>query len=134
MIVEGCGGEAHLDLRTGRYLCGDDDGLMGRPYDLFRDDPDPAKSKPKQAVGVPPCHVGAMARSEEKASAHYSLAANDEGDLVVLRPGDPSVHLSIAAGQMPLISPEEDRYAVVDDASVVLYALPSGAILAKLVF
>lgn len=132
LVVEGCGGEAHIDLATGKYRCGDSDGLMGAPYEPFgRESPRPAK-----AIGVPPCgDAGALNLSLIDLSPNYRSMSTESG-IVLAGPNGLRIELSetISTTLALAVSPKEDRFAVIEGNKVVVRALPGGAVLNELSF
>ena len=132
LVVEGCGGEARLDMTTGRYVCGDGAQLMGAPYE-----PQGPQAPPPRSVGVPPCHDGGafgMGGSDVSLSRHYRAESNASGAELV-GPGNlrlPLPTTGAIAGEVA-VSPKEDRCAYVDEGGkVIVRALPSGALLSEL--
>ena len=110
--IEGCGGIAKLDLATGRYLCGDNEGVLGAEYEMMANPTHPRRKVPK----VPVCE-------ETNAdflpiSAHYKYSYTEE-ELI----GPNGLHIKMPR---PTIAPDESRAAFVRDQKLVVLALPSG--------
>lgn len=132
LVVEGCGGEAHIDLATGKYRCGDSDPLMGAPYEPFgRENPRPAK-----AIGVPACgDGGAFNSSLIDLSPNYRSVSTQDG-IALAGPNGLRIALSetVSTTLALAVSPKEDRYAVIEGNKVIVRALPGNAVLSELSF
>jgi hypothetical protein len=128
LILEGCGGEAHLDVATGKFKCGDDDGLMGASYPITAPNHPPAR--PPQAIGVPPCHSGTNAASSVTSlGAGYSLEWNEQG-VALLGPNNLRIHLPEYA--RPVVAPAGDRFAYPDGTKVIVKSLPANALISTI--
>ena len=126
--LTGCGGESRLDVRSGRFLCGDNDGLMGRPYDVIPGGP---HERPKQAVGVPVCHTEAEREHRaEVVSAHFRVGMEGEDSVLT---GAHKERIVLGPGYLaPVVTKDEARVAVIVGTHVVERALPSGNVLRTL--
>jgi hypothetical protein len=126
LILEGCGGEARLNVTTGKFSCGDGDGLMGQSYDST------SQTRPSQAIGVPRCRADADSSTTlSPVSAHYVHEQGPDTNVLI---GPGSVRVKLEEGIRPSVSPKEDRFAYTDGTTVFLRALPSGAPLSPLTF
>jgi hypothetical protein len=123
-VLHGCGGESRLEVRSGRFLCGDDDGLMGAPYGMGIS---VERVKPARAVGVPPCHPREeLERGLASLAEHYRLESAETGATVVST-ASPSTRIAVpSSGALPVVSSDESRLATSDGVHVTEYALPSG--------
>ena len=120
LVIEGCGGVARLNLGTGRFVCGDNAGVMGGPYLAM--DTTTKFTPPK----VPACTV-----AEE--TSHQTLGTRGlytylMDDKVVRGPGATTIQLE-PDSSMPALSLAEDRMAYVNDKKIVVRELPSGKVL-----
>jgi len=125
LTLQGCGGESRLDVGTGRFVCGDNDGLMGQPYDMM---PGQSHERPKQALGVPACNtVAEREQGLSRLSPHYRL----EYDLVLTAVAGPhGVRVVLGEGvTSTAIAKDESRVAYIVGNHVVERALPSGKVL-----
>jgi len=122
--VEGCGGFARLNLSTGRYLCGDSDGVMGGAYEAM--DPDGSSRPGRPRPQAPPCSdPQAVTGDHVKLSALYTLAVERNA---VLRKGAPEIQLEPDAS-MPVVVGNEQWLAYLHDKKLLIRTLPSGALL-----
>lgn len=118
--LEGCGGIAKIDLGAGKWLCGDNEGVRGAPYEPMAG-PSVRRMLPK----VPRC-----SKSEEgsrqllDADGRYEWLYDENA---VLGEGGTRIQLEPEAGT-PVLTRKRDRLAYVLGHKVVMRALPSGAI------
>jgi hypothetical protein len=130
LILEGCGGEARLDVATGKFQCGDADGLMGGDYEMLM--PAPKRTRPPQASGVPPCRASANPSvSYSRLAAGYSREWGPDEQALV---GPKGVRIVLPGNAMPVVAPTGDRFAYPSDDKVIVRSLPSGATLQELTF
>jgi hypothetical protein len=128
--IEGCGGESRLLLATGKYLCGDSDGLMGAPYEMGLDPR--MKGRPAAAIGVPVCHSQeerehALWRVSERFALESTAAGN-----VIVGPGHARIPVPESTVN-PAVSPDESRFVTSDGVHVVEHAIRSGAVVRTVV-
>lgn len=119
LVVEGCGGVARLNVGTGRYVCGDNAGVMGGPYA-------PMDERKITAPKAPAC-TAADDTAHQSVGSHgsYTYLLDEK---IVRGPGGASVQLESDAS-MPVLSPNEDRMAYVTGDAIMLRELPSGTAL-----
>lgn len=133
LVVEGCGGEAQLDLASGKYRCGDSDQLMGAPYEPRGPG---TEARPAQSIGVRPCgDGGAFSSSIIQLSASYRSVSTQDG-VALVGPGAVRFALPETAAVTGglAVSPKEDRFAVVTGDAITVRALPGGSVLRELKF
>jgi hypothetical protein len=125
--LDGCGGEAKLDLQTGNYACGDDPGLLGAPYDMGVGLP----GRPRMPTGrerVPRCAKGDSQTTRLGSSDTYRLDQSDHY-AVVFNGG--ALSLGDDAGY-PVIAPDESEIAYTSGDRVVVRSLPGGKTVTEL--
>ena len=121
--IEGCGGMARLDLASARYVCGDNGGIMGAPYEPMTGPGGMAHFKQPVAPRCSP-QEDDQPRQPLGPSGTYSYAF----DAQILF-GGPGTKIQLEEGiSIPAISPKEDRLAYVLGKKVIVRALPSGAV------
>jgi hypothetical protein len=129
LLLEGCGGEARLDLASGRFLCADSEGLLGAPYEMLPG----GFMGPRIVAGreqVPRCTGGnAQMAMSLGASGRYRLMHGEH--LAVTHEGG-QIDLEEDAGY-PVIGPGEELFAYARGPRVYLRALPGGEVRAELV-
>lgn len=131
LVLEGCGGEARLDLTTGKYRCSDDIGLVGAAYEMEaaslslgrgRQAPAGRENLPrctKQDEGMP-YGVGHTGR--------YTMHDN-----VVSRSGSPPTTITLEEhASMPSFALDDSQMAYVVDDRVVVRSLPAGTVVREL--
>lgn len=127
-IVDGCGGEARLNLRTGRYACGDVAELLGAPYDMGFGGAAPRKLLPDR-VGLPKCtSAGASFVSPLDGSDRYFV--RNETRSAILDGSRPLFELEEGA-ITPTLSPDETRLAYELAGAITVRELPSGRVLLR---
>lgn len=129
--VEGCGGEARLDLATGVYACSDDPGLAGAPYDVGIPGPG-TRSAPHGRGHLKPCtpRNGDYGRAVPLGtSRRYQLIQGEEHWLVK----GPASEIALdGETSMPVLSADEQLIAFARGTTVVVRQLPSGTVKAEL--
>ena len=129
-VLEGCGGEARLDVATGKFKCGDSDGLMGASYQIVT--PTHTPQRPPQAIGVPPCRAGTNASSSVTSlGAGFSMEWNEEGVALL---GPKGLRIKLPENARPVVSPAGDRFAYAEDNKVFVKSLPANAALSTFEF
>lgn len=130
LFLEGCGGVAKLDLRSGKYGCADSPGLLGAPYLDFS--PSPGHSLPRLPKGrekVRACSPdGAAQLAPLGHSSRYHVALAERMSVVY---DGGKIELE-ADSQMPVISPDEASIAYARGDRVVVRALPAGGVQAEI--
>jgi hypothetical protein len=128
LLLSGCGGEARLDLARGRYSCADEAGLIGKPYNLFGDDP--RWQAPPDRRNVPPCRQqdagqadDTVQRSTFGSTGRYALIF---GDRIAVQGPRGRIELEEGAG-VPVMAPDERSFAYATGQRVVIRGLPDGA-------
>ena len=131
LVVEGCGGEARLDLKTGKYTCSDDVGLVGADYEIVALAPGvPSRRAPAGRENLPRCTAGLEpgAPNALGSSGAYSFVYGEPPEIV-----HAGGKLALDAGtSLPAISPDESKIAYELKDRVVVRSLPSGAVLHEL--
>ena len=122
LLVEGCGGIAKLDLGSGRYLCGDDAGVMGAPYDAMA----PGTTRRYRKPSAPRCTPSGRDEYREPLGARGDYAYMAETQ-TVLGSGGARFTLEPDASTL-VLSADESRLAYLTATTVVVRALPSGAV------
>jgi len=131
LLLTGCGGQARIDLTTGRYTCGDGAGIVGGPYEVVRA-PGPAGSawRPPSAPSgrdkLPRCTKTEGATMVGRTGRYRMLY----GEQVTLE-SDGAKPIVLDASTLPAIAPDEKSFAYVRDAIVVVRALPGGEPIAE---
>ncbi|HEY8074483.1 MAG TPA: hypothetical protein VIF62_10240 [Labilithrix sp.] len=143
MLLEGCGGEAKLDLATGKFTCADGAGLLGAPYMVMVPMPMPisrpggppvpvapaAPSLPRAPPGrenVPRCTPdGEIGMRTSLGTTHKYVLVH--GEHLVVRSDAGTIDLGDDS-TYPVIAPDESILAYPQGPRVILRALPSGAI------
>jgi hypothetical protein len=125
--LDGCGGEARLDLQTAKYACADDPGLLGAPYDMGMGTPHGPRV-PTGREHVPRCARGDSATSWLGSSDRYRLDQSDHYTVVF---DGGSVSLGENVGY-PVIAPDESTFAYTSGDKLVVRSLPEGNVLAEL--
>jgi hypothetical protein len=125
--LDGCGGEARLDLQTAKYACADDPGLLGAPYDMGMGVPHGPRV-PTGREHVARCARGDSPTSRLGTSEKYRLDQSDHY-AVVFDGG--SVALEENVG-FPVLAPDESTIAYTADDKVVVRSLPDGKVVAEL--
>jgi hypothetical protein len=143
MLLSGCGGEAKLDLATGRYVCGDNSGVLGAPYDIapvFAVGPGGvptmttpvAPSAPAGRERVPRCTPESEAGQTTMLgpTSRYRLL-HGEQRLTIKHVGGKTIELEEDASY-PSVAPDDSVFAYPRGARVVVRSLPDGALRAEI--
>lgn len=129
LLLEGCGGIAKLDLREGKYTCGDSAGVMGAPYLDFP----PA---PGRGAGLPPGRARVPTCTQDADVQPVPLGRSGRAKLVYgerMRVVHDSSELELEPdGQLPVLSPDEAWLAYARTDHVVVRGLPDGKVKALL--
>ncbi|WP_146653891.1 hypothetical protein [Labilithrix luteola] len=122
LVVEGCGGESRLDVSTGKYRCGDSEGVLGAPYEMGFGVGSPPRA-PGERAHLPRC------TPEERTSAmplgntgkyHWGI---EEAAQVV----GPRKTISLEEGaSIPSFSADDTKMVYLHKGSVIVRALPEG--------
>lgn len=127
--LEGCGGIAKLDLGSGKYTCGDSEGVMGAPYL----DAPPAPGAP---VRAPVARRSVPACSKSVDEQPYSLGSTGRYQVVYgerMRVVHGAAVLELEPdSQVPVLSPDETLLAYARADHVVVRGLPDGKVRALL--
>lgn len=126
-VVDGCGGEARVNLRSGRYSCGDVAELLGAPYDMGGGGA-PRRLLPDR-VGLPRCtSAGAAPASPLGGSDRYFVRYETRS--AILDGSRPLFELEEGAAT-PALSADETRVAYELADAIVVRELPSGRVLIR---
>jgi hypothetical protein len=125
LLLQGCGGEARLDVTTGKYACADDDGLLGAPYDMGMAAPG-GRRVPAGREHVPHCHGGDTMDEGLGTSGHIRIARGTP-DVVLTEAGK-----IVLEGEtsFDVVSPDGSELAYVHGTRVVVRKLPGGEVVA----
>lgn len=126
LLLEGCGGEAKVDLRSGKYLCGDSAGVMGAPYEMGG--PGASRMPPGRA-STPACNGDHVSRSNLGRSGRHQRL-HDPPVLVV---DGTKIALEADAEYQGSLAPDESEYAYVHGNRVSIRSLPDGKVKAEFV-
>ena len=130
LLVQGCGGEAKLDLASGKYNCGDDPGLLGAPYDVAGGAaPAPRKALPGRER-VPRCWPADKGGQFSSLGTSGNLRLFHGERLTVEHPGG-SVALEEDAGY-PVAAVDEGSVAYARGGRIVVRRLADGKVGADL--
>jgi hypothetical protein len=137
MLLTGCGGQAKIDLATGRYTCGDGAGIVGAPYEMFGAGPlrmgpgGPVASAripvaPPGRATLPHCSkeqtnmIGRSGRFRMTYGEHITIESDGAKPIV------------LDGSAAPAIAPDEKSFAYVKGDAVIVRALPGGEPIAEL--
>jgi hypothetical protein len=129
--LSGCGGEAKLDLASGRFKCSDSDGLLGAPYMPMPPMPGAgsgAWQAPPDRRNVPACGASQTESTPFGRSGRYKLKYVEHVAIET-----PEGAIELGDGEIPAVAPDEQSFAYQHDGHVIVRALPGGAQLADLV-
>lgn len=130
LVVEGCGGEARLNLSTGTYRCSDNPGIVGAPYAMMPDDV-PSKA-PAGRENLPSCtsekerEARASVLYLDDARTHWLERESEEADVDVLHGPGVRISLDACTPNTVALAKDASRFACVEGDSVVVRALPKG--------
>lgn len=127
LVVEGCGGEARLDLGTGVYRCSDEIGLVGAEYEMVPGGP--GRRAPPGRENVPRCTKEDEAANMRIGTSGTYAFAYGEVPSIVHAGG--TILLEEGAGA-PALSPDEKKVAYAVSDRVIVRSLPSGAIVKEI--
>lgn len=121
LVVEGCGGESRLNVSTGKYRCGDSEGVLGAPYDMGLGT-GPARA-PAERIHLPRC------TSEEAMSAmplgntgKYHWGTGEAPEVV-----GPAKTIPLEEGALvPSLSADDTKMVYVNRTAVIVRTLPEG--------
>jgi hypothetical protein len=136
MRLQGCGGEARVDLATARYLCGDSAGLLGAPYDVGVPTPGVTPSRPHLPAGrasVRPCNEGVSDGTSNifGLTGRYRIADHGKGLVIEHAKGTlPLENLT----NYPVIAPDDSSVAFLREETIFVQRLPDGAVVAQIPF
>ncbi|MEZ4262623.1 MAG: hypothetical protein R3B36_26295 [Polyangiaceae bacterium] len=131
MLLQGCGGEAKLDVAAGKYTCGDDSGLLGAPYDVaMTPGQPPSRRLPAGRDRVPRCTAAADASYVTVLGASGAVRLVQSGERLRVVHGATSITLEQDA-QYPTLAKDERSFAYPRGNGVVIRSLPSGAVVAE---
>jgi hypothetical protein len=125
--LDGCGGEAKLDLGTGKYACADDPGLLGAPYGAGMPIPG-GQRLPKGREHVGRCTSVETPTTRLGASERYRL---DHSNVLAVTFDGGSIPLPDAVGD-PVLAPDESEFAYLRGDRVVVIGLPKGKAITEL--
>lgn len=128
LLLEGCGGEAKVNLKTGKYLCGDSAGVMGAPYEMLGAAPTQTRM-PAGRAKTPPCNEGYVSQANIGRSRRYKRLY----DPSMLIADGKKIALEADAEYLGALAPDEKSYAYLRGGRVVIRSLPDGKIQAELV-
>ena len=135
LLLSGCGGQAKIDLATGRFTCGDGAGIVGAPYELF----------PTQTMGPGGPVAGARGPVAPPGRATLPRCTKDQTNTVghtgrfrmsygaeLTIESDGAKPIVLDASAPWAIAPDEKSIAYVNGEIVVVRALPGGEPIAEL--
>ncbi len=131
LMLEGCGGTAKLDLRSGKFACADDIGLLGAPY---MDGPMLGgaieRRVPAGREKVKPCRsqmdVESFARFGHSQRYRYAY-----GEKIQIAHASGKIELE-PDSQLPVLSPDEMLFAYARGDRVVVRSLPEGTLVQEI--
>ena len=127
--LEGCGGIARLDLRSGKYACGDSAGVMGAPYLDAPPPPGTPQGLPAGRARVPACNKSADEQAYRLGvTGRYTIVYGERSRIL-----HEKAALELEAdAQIPVLSPDEAWLAYARADHVVVRSLPDGQVRALL--
>jgi hypothetical protein len=132
MLLQGCGGEAKLDVGTGKYLCGDDAGLLGAPYDMaMSPGQPPSRRLPAGRDRVPKCTSAQASGAVTVLGASGTVRLVQSGERLRVTHGAKSITLEEDA-QYPTLAKDERSFAYPRGKGVIIRSLPAGAVVAEI--
>lgn len=128
--LEGCGGEARIDLDKGRYTCGDGAGIVGAPYSMGLGGPGAVPQAPAGRASLPPCTKD-LSRSTSAfgTSGRYRLV---HGEQLTIEHAGGVITLEDDSAAVPVIARDEASFAYLRGEKVVVRTLPAGKVLLEL--
>jgi hypothetical protein len=120
LLLGGCGGEAKLDLTTGKFKCGDDPGLLGAPYEIVGGGPQ--RTVPAGRENVPRCTNESEIGMVSFIGHGITLVHKER---LVVRVGSKTIELEEGASY-PKLSHDESLMAYPRGDRVMLRSLPDG--------
>lgn len=131
LVLSGCGGQAKVDIVTGRYVCGDGAGIVGGPYEIVPiRGPNGQFAPPRAPSGrdkLPRCTKEGQAMTIG-ASGRYRVVY---GEHVTLE-SDGARPIVLEQSAIPTIAPDERLVAYARGDVVVVRALPAGDVVVEL--
>jgi hypothetical protein len=127
LVVSGCGGEARLDVATGRYRCGDGRQLVGGEYELVPGQP--ARPLPADRLHLPACSQPSEDMTTGSPSGKYRFVMNPSS--VTVRGAGATIALEDGAS-FPAFATDESRFAYLKPHGVTVRKLPEGTVLLEL--
>lgn len=130
LVIEGCGGEARLDLTTGKYRCSDDIGLVGAPYELVPSPMGHSRQVPAGRENLPHCTKESDQTRPYQVghTGRYTMAEN-----VVHGSGPAPVTIKLEEhAQPPSFTADDGQMAYIVDDRVVVRSLPTGAVVREI--
>ena len=129
--LEGCGGEARIDLDRGVYTCGDSAGIVGAPYMMVAGPGGTmAPQAPAARATLPPCTKD-LTRSTSSfgTSGRYRLV---HGERLTIEHALGVITLEDDGAAVPVIARDEASFAYLRGDKVVVRSLPAGKVLLEL--
>ncbi len=139
LVLEGCGGEARLEITTGKYKCSDDIGLVGAPYEVIMPPPRPGapprlpvRAAPPGRENLPHCRPAdqGMQPVPISGSATYREVWDENSRYVITDDGR-KIALD-ADARLPVLAPDESKVAYITKDKVIVRALPKGDVVREI--
>ncbi len=127
LVLGGCGGEARIDLGSGKYTCGDGGGIVGAPYEMFGGGGPPRP--PTGRERLPRCTKEGLMTGSFGRSGRFRIAYGEH--VTIESAGARTIELE-PDGTAPVIAPDERSFAYSRGDRVVIRGLPAGELIAEL--